>query len=89
MTGTIRIDELGRIALPAELREAFGGTPGMPVRVEVTRGRIEITGESPEISNCTVNLFDCRLLHAPGWDFGAGSFVSCQARCALMVPVGK
>jgi bifunctional DNA-binding transcriptional regulator/antitoxin component of YhaV-PrlF toxin-antitoxin module len=51
MTGTIRIDELGQITLPFELRETFGVTPGIALRVEVTRGRIDITADLPEVTN--------------------------------------
>jgi bifunctional DNA-binding transcriptional regulator/antitoxin component of YhaV-PrlF toxin-antitoxin module len=52
MTATLTIDEAGQINLPESLRHLFGAEPGVRIRAEVTKDRIEIVkDELPEVTS--------------------------------------
>jgi bifunctional DNA-binding transcriptional regulator/antitoxin component of YhaV-PrlF toxin-antitoxin module len=46
MTATLTIDEAGQINLPESLRHLFGAEPGVRIRAEVTKDRIESSCDS-------------------------------------------
>jgi|LakMenEpi03Aug12_release.lakeMendotaPanAssembly.Ray.scaffolds.fasta_scaffold2169422_2 bifunctional DNA-binding transcriptional regulator/antitoxin component of YhaV-PrlF toxin-antitoxin module len=50
MTATLTLDDQGRITLPEAIKRAFGIRPGAVLRAEVSRGRLEIQGELPVVS---------------------------------------
>ncbi|MBX7207635.1 MAG: AbrB/MazE/SpoVT family DNA-binding domain-containing protein [Verrucomicrobiaceae bacterium] len=46
MTATLTIDDDGRLTLPEQLKRVFGIKPGMPLRAEVSEGRMEIVSDA-------------------------------------------
>lgn len=46
MTATLTLDEDGRLTLPDPIKRVFGIKPGVPLRAEVSEGRLEIGLES-------------------------------------------
>ncbi len=42
MTATLTLDEDGRLTLPDPIKRVFGIKPGVPLRAEVSEGRLEI-----------------------------------------------
>ncbi len=50
MTATLTIDEAGQINLPDAMKRVFGVEPGVPLRAEVTAGRIEIVKDIPSVT---------------------------------------
>ncbi|MBB5032666.1 AbrB/MazE/SpoVT family DNA-binding domain-containing protein [Prosthecobacter vanneervenii] len=50
MTATLTIDETGQINLPESLRRVFGAQPGLRLRAEVTKDRIEIVKDVPVVT---------------------------------------
>jgi bifunctional DNA-binding transcriptional regulator/antitoxin component of YhaV-PrlF toxin-antitoxin module len=50
MTATLTLDDQGRITLPEAIKRAFGIRPGAVLRAEVSRGRLQIEGDLPVIT---------------------------------------
>ena len=42
MTATLTMDDDGRLTLPEPIKRVFGIKPGVPLRAEVSEGRMEI-----------------------------------------------
>ena len=48
MTATLTLDNSGRLLLPAPILRVLGMQPGVEMKVEVSRGRIELLGAQEE-----------------------------------------
>ncbi|MFZ4764826.1 MAG: hypothetical protein ACOYMN_07700 [Roseimicrobium sp.] len=48
MTATLTLDDSGRLLLPAQILLVLGMQPGVEMKVEVSRGRIELLGEQED-----------------------------------------
>ena len=48
MTATLTLDNSGRLLLPAQILRVLGMQPGVEMKVEVSRGRIELLGEQDD-----------------------------------------
>jgi bifunctional DNA-binding transcriptional regulator/antitoxin component of YhaV-PrlF toxin-antitoxin module len=72
MKVTVMVDEVGRLVLPKEVREAIGVFGRMSVRVEVVDNAALIT--APEAASCSVERKGKRMVHRgtlpDNWDSG-------------------
>jgi len=64
MTATLTIGEAGQICLPESLRHVFDAKPGVPLRAEVTEGRIVIVKEDVPVVTETMRTASGRLVLA-------------------------
>jgi bifunctional DNA-binding transcriptional regulator/antitoxin component of YhaV-PrlF toxin-antitoxin module len=50
MTATLTLDDAGQISLPEAVKRVFGVKPGVPLRAEVTKNRIELILDTPVVT---------------------------------------
>ena len=87
VTGVIRrIDQLGRVVVPAELRRALGLRQGDLIETRIENGRVVMIKVRPECAVCgsAANLIDMHAKHVCD-DCVRGLVEKTQARVANLI----